>query len=97
MGASFRALVQQDLANMLDDEVVYFGKTIKVKIFESLDDPGIANKGGILTYFIGNASHFIGIKRNQNVKIDGIDHTIISFRENPNGGIVVTYNKASGK
>jgi len=94
---AFKDIVQQDLVHIMDDEVEYFGKSIPVKLFESLDDPGIANKSGVLSYFISLSSYFVGISRNQNIKIDNKDYTIVASRENPNGGIVVTFNKASGK
>ena len=94
---AFRDIVQQDLVHIMDDEVEYFGKLIPVKMFENINDPTIANKGGVLTYFVSLASLFDGISRGQNIKVDKIDHTIVAFTENPNGGIVVTFNKASGR
>lgn len=94
MGASLRELIKTDLVAMLDDTISYLGESKNVKVFESLDDPGIANSGGVLSYFIGNSSDFKGIARNQKFVFDENQYTIISFRVNLYGGISVTFNKA---
>ena len=94
MGASLRELIKTDLVAMLDDTISYLGESKNVKVFESLDDPGIANSGGVLSYFIGNSLDFKGIARNQKFVFDENQYTIISFRVNLYGGISVTFNKA---
>jgi len=93
--SSFRDQVKEDFISTCEDVIDYFGKLVNVKIFESLNDPGIANSGSSLMYFVGDASDFEGITRNQKFTFETVSYTIGNFRTNIYGQITVSFSKGT--
>lgn len=85
----FYQSVNEDFAKILEDEVEYFSKKVKVRIFESLDDPSLINKSGgrVPLYLLGNFTDFVGIQENQQLKIENKNYIIENFRTNIFGAI----------
>lgn len=80
-----------DFPIIATDEVEYFGKIVKVKLFESLNDPAIVNKSGgvVPLYAIASVDDFIGIANGQNIIFNGINYTVYNFRVSIYGTVAI--------
>lgn len=86
---NFYDSAKNDLAMLVTDDVIYFGNTYKVKIFESIDDPSVSNKSGgeVAVYLLGVLDDFIGIEVGHIITLDNKTYTVNNFRKTVYGAI----------